>query len=76
MSIPDFHATIYAALGIDPAKALYDGPRPVPITDGGRADSRAVLKPLLGIELGKAAEILGDQEYGPGMRFGHPNLNH
>ncbi len=37
VSIPDFHATIYTALGIDPAKNLYDGPRPVPITDGGRA---------------------------------------
>jgi hypothetical protein len=36
VSIPDFHATIYAALGIDPNKTLYDGPRPVPITDGGR----------------------------------------
>lgn len=36
VSVPDFHATIYAALGIDPAKTLYDGPRPVPITDGGR----------------------------------------
>lgn len=36
VSIPDFHATIHAALGIDPAKTLYDGPRPVPITDGGR----------------------------------------
>jgi uncharacterized protein (DUF1501 family) len=36
VSVPDFHATLYAALGIDPAKNLYDGPRPVPITDGGR----------------------------------------
>jgi uncharacterized protein (DUF1501 family) len=35
VSIPDFHATVHAALGIDPAKELYDGPRPVPITDGG-----------------------------------------
>ena len=32
----EFHATIYAALGIDPARNLYDGARPVPITDGGR----------------------------------------
>ena len=32
----DFHATIHTALGIDPAKELYDGPRPVPITDGGK----------------------------------------
>jgi hypothetical protein len=36
VSIPDYHATIYAALGIDHAKTLYDGPRPVPITDGGQ----------------------------------------
>ena len=35
VSIPDFHATIYAALGVDYAKNLYDGPRPVPVTDGG-----------------------------------------
>ncbi len=37
VSIPDFHATIYSALGIDPAKELLDGDRPVPITDGGKA---------------------------------------
>lgn len=36
VSIPDFHATIHHALGIDPAKELYDGSRPVPITDGGK----------------------------------------
>ncbi len=36
VSVPDFHATIHAALGIDPSKELYDGPRPVPLTDGGR----------------------------------------
>ena len=36
VSIPDFHATIHTALGIDPAKELHDGPRPVPITDGGK----------------------------------------
>lgn len=35
VSVPDFHATIHAALGIDPAKELMDGSRPVPITDGG-----------------------------------------
>lgn len=35
MSIPDVHATICCALGINPAKNLYDGPRPVPITDRG-----------------------------------------
>jgi Protein of unknown function (DUF1501) len=32
----DFHATIHAAMGIDPSKELMDGTRPVPITDGGR----------------------------------------
>lgn len=36
VSIPDFHATIHHALGIDPSEYLYDGERPVPITDGGR----------------------------------------
>jgi len=36
VSVPDFFATIHAALGIDWAKYLYDGDRPVPITDGGR----------------------------------------
>ncbi|MFO0879094.1 MAG: DUF1501 domain-containing protein [Gemmataceae bacterium] len=35
VSIPDFHATVYAALGIDPAAILTGGPRPVPITDDG-----------------------------------------
>lgn len=35
ISIPDLHATIHAALGIDPRKELYDGERPVPITDRG-----------------------------------------
>jgi len=35
VSVPDFHATIYAALGVDPARELYDGVRPVPITDYG-----------------------------------------
>jgi hypothetical protein len=33
----DFHATIHAAMGIDPSKELMDGTRPVPITDGGKA---------------------------------------
>ena len=37
VSVPDLHATIYWALGIDPAEELYaDGDRPVPITDRGR----------------------------------------
>jgi len=35
VSVPDFHATIHAALGIDPRKELYDGSRPVPMTDQG-----------------------------------------
>ncbi len=35
MSVPDAHATIHCALGINPAKVLYDGDRPVPITDMG-----------------------------------------
>ncbi len=37
ISIPDFHATILAALGVDPAIDLYDGDRPIPITDHGTA---------------------------------------
>lgn len=36
VSIPDFHATVHAALGIDGAHELTDGSRPVPITDGGQ----------------------------------------
>jgi hypothetical protein len=36
IGIPDFHATIHCALGIDPLKELYDGSRPVPITDQGQ----------------------------------------
>jgi hypothetical protein len=35
VSIPDFHATIHHALGIDYRTELYDGNRPVPITDNG-----------------------------------------
>ncbi len=35
ISIPDVHATIHAALGTNPAEELYDGARPVPLTDGG-----------------------------------------
>lgn len=36
VSVPDFHATIHAALGVDPAYELFDGSRPVPITDYGK----------------------------------------
>jgi hypothetical protein len=36
VSVPDFFATIHAALGIDYTKNIYDGDRPVPITDGGQ----------------------------------------
>ena len=35
ISIPDLHATIHAALGTNPAEELYDGARPVPLTDSG-----------------------------------------
>ncbi|HEV3120505.1 MAG TPA: DUF1501 domain-containing protein, partial [Isosphaeraceae bacterium] len=35
VSIPDFHATIHASLGINPAKELHASGRPVPITDHG-----------------------------------------
>ena len=38
VSVPDLHATMYSALGINPAKELYtDDARPVPITDHGKA---------------------------------------
>lgn len=36
VSTPDFHATIHAALGINPSHELMDSSRPVPITDGGK----------------------------------------
>ena len=36
VSVPDLFATIHCALGINPAKNLYDGSRPVPITDRGK----------------------------------------
>jgi uncharacterized protein (DUF1501 family) len=36
VSVPDFHATIYAALGTNPAKELETGGRPVPLTDHGK----------------------------------------
>ncbi|QDS95491.1 hypothetical protein FF011L_42870 [Roseimaritima multifibrata] len=35
VSVPDFHATIHAALGINPSHELFDGSRPIPITDQG-----------------------------------------
>lgn len=37
VSVPDFHATILAALGVDPRHELMDGSRPVPMTDEGKA---------------------------------------
>lgn len=36
VSVPDFHATILTALGIDTSVDLKDGARPVPVTDGGK----------------------------------------
>lgn len=36
ISVPDLHATIHCALGINPTAELYAGERPVPITDGGQ----------------------------------------
>jgi len=35
VSMPDFLATILAAVNVDPGKELFDGSRPVPATDGG-----------------------------------------
>ena len=43
VSVPDLFATIMQTMGIDSTKNLYDGDRPVPITDGGIA-----IKDLLG----------------------------
>ncbi len=37
LSVPDVFATILAALQIDPGMNLYDGNRPVPVTDRGKA---------------------------------------
>mgnify|MGYP005856346267 CR=1 FL=1 len=36
VSIPDFHATILATLGISPHRNLHAGERPVPLTDRGQ----------------------------------------
>ncbi|MEX0792035.1 MAG: DUF1501 domain-containing protein [Pirellulaceae bacterium] len=36
VSVPDLFATIHAAMGVDYAKYLYDGDRPIPITDNGQ----------------------------------------
>ena len=36
VALPDWHATIHTALGIDPVKELFAGDRPVPITDHGK----------------------------------------
>ena len=35
VTVPDFFATLLAAVGIDPSKNLYAGDRPVPVTDRG-----------------------------------------
>tara|TARA_B100000035_G_scaffold83925_2_gene70488 strand:- start:713 stop:1942 length:1230 start_codon:yes stop_codon:yes gene_type:complete len=35
VSVPNFFATVCAAMGVDARKYLYDGDRPVPITDNG-----------------------------------------
>ncbi len=36
VTVPDFFATVHAAVGVDYAKYLYNGDRPVPITDNGK----------------------------------------
>lgn len=36
VSIADFHATLFHSLKIDPTVELYDGDRPVPLTDHGK----------------------------------------
>ena len=36
VGVPDLHATILCTLGIDPTRELYDGDRPIPITNHGQ----------------------------------------
>ena len=36
VSVPDFHATILCAMGIDPGREVFDNARPVPVTDCGQ----------------------------------------
>jgi len=36
VSVPNFFATVCATIGVDASKYLYDGDRPVPITDNGK----------------------------------------
>ena len=36
VAVPDLFATVHCALGVDPSKELFDGDRPVPITDRGQ----------------------------------------
>ncbi len=43
ISVPDLHATIHHALGVNPSEELYAGDRPVPITDGGKAVREAFI---------------------------------
>jgi hypothetical protein len=43
VSVPDLFGTIFAAMGIDPTKNLYNGDRPVPITDGGQAIEKLLI---------------------------------
>jgi hypothetical protein len=40
VSVPDFFATICAAVGVDYGKYLYGGDRPVPVTDNGQPVSQ------------------------------------
>ncbi len=36
ITVPDYFATLFASMGVDPAKNLYANSRPVPITDHGQ----------------------------------------
>jgi hypothetical protein len=38
--VPDFHATILAAMGINPLREVFAGARPVPLTDDGKPIAR------------------------------------
>lgn len=40
VSVPDFHATILAAMGVNPSREVLAGARPVPLTDDGKPIAR------------------------------------
>ncbi len=67
VSVPDFFATICAALAVDYSKYLYDGDRPVPITDNGVRFPRCSLN---------ACSLEGSKSDWFCVRFSRPRLRH